>query len=392
MQTVAAPPPDKTAQRSDDDDVMRQMGEFMPSWLTSLVFHLTLVLLLTLIVADVGSSGTESISLDFQSSSPGLDDGSGALEDAVAIPSELPESAEDPSEQMVEPIPEPTAESLEIKLAEVPRESTLTGALPGGDLGDSGDVNTDQPGEGDDGIKLGPVRTGVFGVSGEGERFVYVFDRSESMNSELTFSSEGTVVFSVTPLVAAKAELLKSLNDLGGGHDFGMVFYNHGPWVFTLGNRSRTMFSATRENKRRATQFITSMYGQGKTNHMKPVEIALRMHPDVIFLMTDGEPKDDLTRTELDQLKRLNSGRTKINVVQFCYKEMTGGALVDLANENGGKHEYFNIAKLGPKGPGDLPPPVEFRPGPPPGPVPDAFRGLDPVPMTDAAGKQPNLP
>ena len=32
------------------------------------------------------------------------------------------------------------------------------------------------------------------------------------------------------------------------------------------------------------------------TQHVKPLEIALRMKPDVIFLLTDGEEKDDPSR------------------------------------------------------------------------------------------------
>ena len=186
-----------------------------------------------------------------------------------------------------------------------------------------GAADASGPGEADadeDGISLGPVRTGVFGLADEGTDFVYVFDRSESMNSVLTFTSEGQAVFSITPLDAAKAELLKSLKDLKANNHFGMVFYNHSPWLFTLGRKAHGMIAATSTNKSRAAAFVASMYGQGKTFHLKPLEIALTMRPDVIFLMTDGEEKDDPTPEQLAQLKRLNDGRTKINVVQFVFQ------------------------------------------------------------------------
>ena len=45
--------------------------------------------------------------------------------------------------------------------------------------------------------------------------------------------------------------------------------------------------------------------------------MALRMHPDVIFLLTDGDPPDDLTKDELARLERLNSSGTIINVIQI---------------------------------------------------------------------------
>ena len=69
----------------------------------------------------------------------------------------------------------------------------------------------------------------------EGTKFVYVFDRSESMNSVLSYISEGKTIFSITPLEAAKAELIRSLEDLHSGNGFGVVFYNHEPFVFSLG-------------------------------------------------------------------------------------------------------------------------------------------------------------
>jgi hypothetical protein len=76
--------------------------------------------------------------------------------------------------------------------------------------------------------------------------------------------------------------------------------------------------------------------------------MALRMKPDVIFLLTDGEAKDDPTNHELLKLQKLNDGATRINVIQFCYTLRTGSSLVRLANENGGKHKFINISHLGP--------------------------------------------
>jgi hypothetical protein len=162
------------------------------------------------------------------------------------------------------------------------------------------------------------------------------------------------------------------LQVLEQGNEFGIVFYNHSPWVFTIGRRNNSMLAATPGNKRKAIQFVDSMYGFGKTAHMKPLEIALKMKPDVIFLLTDGERKDDLMKDELEKLKRLNEHNTQVNVIQFCYQEQDGGSLVELAKQHNGTHVFFNIAKLGPKGPGDLPPP-----GAKPGAAPD--KGTGPV-------------
>ncbi len=333
------------------DDVASLIGRYLPSWLTSLVFHLSLVLMLALLVVTDGSWKSESIALRFETGAA-QSDGMGELEDAIEMPSELPDaSAEQPADPIAEALADDALDMLPIEMAELPRASRLTGSLVGHEE-DGGGAS------GGDGINLAPVRTQVFGLAAEGTRFVYVFDRSESMNSELAYNSEGTTVFSITPLQAAKAELLRSLKDLDAGHEFGIVFYNHSPWLFTLNSKARSVLPATDDNKRKARQFVMSMYGHGKTNHMKPLEIALRMRPDVIFLLTDGEKKDDLTRSELKRLGRLNDGRTTINVVQFCYKTETESELIALAEENGGQHVFFNIARLGPAMAAQQRPPV----------------------------------
>jgi hypothetical protein len=169
------------------------------------------------------------------------------------------------------------------------------------------------------------------------------------MTSTLSFTSEGETVFSITPLEAAKAELLRSLGELDRNQLFHIVFYNHQVWLFDSGSPSaRRMVMATPQNKQRAASFVGSVYGQGGTRHVKPLEVALQMRPDVIFLLTDGEAKDDPSDAQLASLRRMNDGRTRINVIQFVHTPVTDSKLVRLATENGGRHVFFNIARLGP--------------------------------------------
>jgi hypothetical protein len=341
VRAIPEPPPAGLAKTPVRSELEQAVGQYLPSWLASLVVHLSLVLVLALLsVVGADAWKSDSIALDFQSAGAG-EVGQGELDDAIAIPSELASTPADNAQaQAVESLREPS-EDLPIKLAELPAAGSSASVFKSGDDGQA-------PSAGGAGIDLGPVRTEVFGLAAEGTDFVYVFDRSESMNSVLTYTSEGATVFSITPLEAAKAELLRSLGDLESGNRFGIVFYNHSPWLFTLGRRSQSMLSATADNKRQAAAFVTTMYAHGKTEHVKPLEIALAMRPDVIFLLTDGEEKDDPSTSELAQLRRLNDGRTRINVVQFCFTERSPGALVQLAEDNGGRHVYFNIRRLGP--------------------------------------------
>src|SRR5262249_40091045 len=66
---------------------------------------------------------------------------------------------------------------------------------------------------------------------------------------------------------------------------------------------SRPMF-ATTEAKRLLREAISELHGEGGTNHLAALQMALRLHPDVIYLMTDGEPNDDLTPAQLEELPR----------------------------------------------------------------------------------------
>jgi hypothetical protein len=331
----------------------RFFPQYLPAWLMSLVFHLSLVLLLALVhVVGTGSWHGNPLALNVDAGGvDGLgDEGAELLAEASALPDALGNA---PSEGQTEETPPSGAEqALEASALALADDSLKSLGIDGIALDGHG-TGDPKPGgvlgsEGAAGSGDGPTHTDVFGLAAEGTRFVYVFDRSESMNSVLTYTSEGEPVYSITPLEAAKAELLKSLKDLDRRHRFHIVFYNNEPWLFDPGQSPSRMVVASRENKRRASLFVHSVYGHGNTNHIKPLELALRMKPDVIFVLTDGEAKDDPTDYELAKLHKLNDGATRINVVQFCYSLRTRSSLVRLANENGGQHKFINISHLGP--------------------------------------------
>jgi hypothetical protein len=333
------------ASSDSDQQLLQQAFEYVPAWLVSLVVHLSLVLLLAMVSVINGAGLRDAgVVLNVETSAGSGPDEDGMLAASIEVPSALePNPAVDsiPAE-LTELTPQPDASSKIDLVDPAAKLGSLLGSPIGSPTGGGLDGNDD----------AGPgasVKTAVFGLAAEGETFVYVFDRSESMNSTLTYTSEGTTVFSVTPLQAAKQELLRSLNDLDRGQRFHIVFYNHEVWMFDAGRAGNNrLLPASRENKRKAQNFVYSVYGDGNTHHVKPLEIALRLKPDVIFLLTDGEEKDDPTEAQMARLTKLNDGRTKINVIQFCYTTRTDGMLVRLANENGGRHMFFNITRLGP--------------------------------------------
>lgn len=187
----------------------------------------------------------------------------------------------------------------------------------------------------------------LFGVSGEGGRFVYVFDRSESMNSVFTLYSEGQIVSMITPLHCAKLELIRSLDSLSKANEFQIVFYNDSPFIFGESHYSDQMYRATDANKEHARQFVEQMPGQGFTNHHAAIEAAVQLEPDVIFLLTDAEAKDDLHPSVVRRIfKYCQKRNIQINVVHFCNSPRPDCTLIELAEKTGGEHLFISLQSL----------------------------------------------
>ncbi len=184
-------------------------------------------------------------------------------------------------------------------------------------------------------LRGGYARTGVFGAIGEGRKFVYVFDRSGSMD-----------LHGGAPLAAAKAELAGSLKDLGQTHQFQIIFYNEHPRLFNpTGTPGRLVFG-TQQNKYLAQKFVGSITADGATRHDEALEMALRMGPDVIFFLTDAdEPR--MTARQLARVAQLNEGAA-IHAIEFGYGAQSDpdDFLVKLARQNGGQHVYVDISRL----------------------------------------------
>ena len=181
----------------------------------------------------------------------------------------------------------------------------------------------------------GYARTGVFGVEGEGNKFIYVFDRSGSMDGH-----------GGAPLVAAKSELIASLENLSQTHQFQIIFYNDEPRIFNPAGRSGRLVFGTDQNKNLARRFVGSITASGATRHLEALKMALKMAPDVIFFLTDAdEPR--MTPQDLADIARLNHG-TSINAIEFGSGSThdADNFLVALARQNGGQHVYIDVLHL----------------------------------------------
>ncbi len=184
---------------------------------------------------------------------------------------------------------------------------------------------------------IGKARTSLFGIVGEGYKFVYVFDRSGSMGGS-----------GRNALRAVKAELLASLEHLDTVHQFQIVFYNERPLLFNPSGTPGRLAFANEQNKDRARRFIESITADGGTEHEDALRLAIKMRPDVIFFLTDAD-EPPLTRSQLDRIQRLAAGIT-IHAIEFGPGPKPEGKtfLAVLAGENAGQYTYVDISKAAP--------------------------------------------
>ena len=215
----------------------------------------------------------------------------------------------------------------------LPNPSEGVGAPQAANAG-GGRFSLEGSGEGEKNLDGGKVRTGIFGVTGEGYKFVYVFDKSSSMNA-----------YGGRPLAAAKRELIQSISSLTKLIQFQIIFYNEFSDVFDPTGSGR-LFFATEANKEAASEFIAQVKASGSTRHLEPLLKAVGLGGDNIFFLTDGtEPS--LTGSELSRVRRRNGGRAAIHVIQFGSEPQIGDNwLKKLARQNGGEYRFFRIDRL----------------------------------------------
>lgn len=302
----------------------------VPAWLLSCGLH-TLLLVAMALLYQTTLRGTESettrpggivlVAMD-QETTEYLSEGDQT--DALAPsdrraqnPPPLPDTAERPPEQPgAGSQPLPIAGTGDDLLQNLPGANAFTeGVRPGQDLG-------------------GRVTTEIFGVQGTGSRFVYVFDKSDSMNG-----------YEGRPLRAAKEALSKSLDALGDVQQFQIVFYNQETQVFTRQGAARLYFGND-DNKRAAKRFVQGVQAHGGTDHLQALKFALGLGPDVLFLLTDAE--GGFTPDELRLVSDWNRAGAVINAIEFGVGAQNDAdrSMETLVREHRGQYVYKNILTL----------------------------------------------
>ncbi len=215
-----------------------------------------------------------------------------------------------------------------------------------GSLGKSegtGDGATGLTGMGDSGVGSGKAKgaktsTKVFGIEGSGNSFVYVFDRSDSMNG-----------FGGAPLRYAKQEMMQSIGSLTSVNQFQIVFYNESPSIYR-GSLSKTkqLIFATDTEKQSAMSYVKAITGSGGTEHLLALKLASNLSPDIIFFLTDAA-SSEITSSQLAEIvERCQSRRTTIHAIEFGTGPSTDGDhwMERLSEKTGGKYRYLDVTQL----------------------------------------------
>lgn len=307
----------------------------LPSWLVSLALHAAILLLLglTFRLAPTPSGATErtadvGIALKRQEGDSEYyetqDDR--AAEDSTA--SEALTAKQSLSEFLSDQSPVDPSSSLPEAMNIIGPAAMAeggvpnAGGLPGGPDGRSGPI----------GVK---GQATLFGITAEGWKFVYVFDRSESMNWH-----------DRKPLKKAKEELLASIGSLDQVHQFQIIFYNQDPSIFNPSGQRNKLAFGTEQNKRNADRFVRGITAAGGTEHVPAIMLAIKLQPDVIFFLTDAD-EPALSNGQLYKIHRAAAG-IAIHTVEFGVgpQRNANNFLVKLARQNGGEHFYFDVSKL----------------------------------------------
>ena len=185
----------------------------------------------------------------------------------------------------------------------------------------------------------GPRGAAFMGTRDEGSKIIFVVDASGSMSAQ-------------NSMQVAKAALISSIQSLEENQQFLIIFYDDDPTVLNLKNVSAPqLFPATELHKTLARQKIASIKPGTGTRHVPALELALKLHPDVIFFLTDAQ-EPTIYPGELTQLKQLNSQKTRIHSIEFgvgpevSAKVSPNNFLRKLSQQNGGTYRYHDVMRF----------------------------------------------
>jgi hypothetical protein len=240
----------------------------VPSWLTSLVFHLSVVLILALVsVSDGGRKIMELVATAGEADE---------IEPFLAV-----DMALEPAEV------EPLSERLAVPAAQKLLETSELDPILDNALLSAGFETEDQDSlferissagltEGEIPRRSADGGAKFFGVDGQGSNFIFIVDCSGSMADYGRWRQ-------------AVRELKKSIEHLKDDQRFLILLYNDG---FVAMNDEVKLVKSTRRTQQKAFKWLSGNMPNSWTFCAQALAKALSLQPDAIFLLSDGEFND----------------------------------------------------------------------------------------------------
>lgn len=206
-----------------------------------------------------------------------------------------------------------------------------------------GEVETMQQSPFDSGIRAGAgLEAKFYGTGGNARRLIYLVDASGSLIDTLPYVIN---------------ELKRSIGELSDRQSFTVIFFQGEDAIEVP---PPGLKQATLENKQRVIRWIDGDSGnispRGLSNPVKALRLALRYKPELLFILSDNITGQG--RYEVDQqrliadVERENKGGTKINTIQFLYRDPLEKyglkpTLEVISERSGGIYKFLDDRELG---------------------------------------------
>ncbi len=163
-----------------------------------------------------------------------------------------------------------------------------------------------------------------FGVRGEGNRFVYVVDCSGSMN-ERNFGAN------ITRFGRLKNELTASIQGLNSHQSFFVIFFNHQAHPMPAKN----LLPSIPRHQNQFVGWMRRIPAMGDTDPRMAMMTAMRLRPDVIYFLTDGEFPVFVS----NDLLQMRSSNVTVHTLAFGEKG-SEPILKQIAENNNGQYHF----------------------------------------------------
>lgn len=167
-----------------------------------------------------------------------------------------------------------------------------------------------------------------FGAYAPGQRFVFVIDSSKSMLEGTRWSR-------------LRRELIRAIQSLSPDQEFFVVSFDVGMHpMFDLYPPNSSFLPPTDQSLRRLNSWLNQVQHGSATLPASSIGLALKLQPDAIFLLSDGEIQDN-TIQELRFHNRMkdDSGKVKVAIpihTLLLHSQIGAATLRIIADENDG--------------------------------------------------------